>query len=124
MIDSCGWIEYFTGSPLSDECARCIDDEGKLKLICPTIIIYEVYKRLKMTVGEEEALKAVAFIRSLTDVVPLSETISLAAADTGISERIPMADSIVYATAMVSNSSLVTGDADLKGRKDVIHIGK
>ena len=50
-----------------------------------------------------------------TNVVPLSETLALEAADTSLEHALAMADAIVYATARSRLADLVTTDSDLEG---------
>jgi hypothetical protein len=56
IVDSSGWLEWFTGGRLADTYQKYLADQGKL--LVPTIILYEVYKILKREVGEEKALLA------------------------------------------------------------------
>jgi predicted nucleic acid-binding protein len=124
VIDSCGWIEYFLDSPQAPRYAEFIEKVKGMTIICPTIVLFEVYKRVKSINGEDEALKAVVFIKSISEVVPLTETLSLSAADISLSESLHMADSLIYATAMESKAKVITGDIGLKNKRDVIFIEK
>jgi predicted nucleic acid-binding protein len=58
------------------------------------------------------------------EVVPLSETLALAAADVSLQFRLPMADSIVYTTARARDAELVTSDADLRALPGVTYFPK
>ena len=98
LVDSSGWIEFFTDGPLADEYAKYLKDFTKI--VTPTIVLYEVYKKIKKERTEEDALFAVSLINR-TSVIPLSESIALLAADLSLKHSLPMADAIVYATAPV-----------------------
>ncbi len=122
VIDSCGWIEFFLDSHKGAQYADLIEKEEDLTIFCPTIVLYEVYKRIKSIAGEEEALKAIVFIRSISEIVPMTDTIALSAADLSLSEGLHMADSLIYASTLTSKAILITGDNGLKGKKDVLFI--
>jgi toxin FitB len=68
----------------------------------PAIILYEVYKILKGEVGEEKALLAAAYMKN-SPVIPLNETLALAAADIALQENLAMAEAIIAATARAQN---------------------
>jgi predicted nucleic acid-binding protein len=121
VVDSSGWIEYFTEGPNARRYGRYL--EKPANLLTPTIVLYEVYKLIKRERTEEEALLAAAQIQK-TRMVPLSESLSLAAADLSLERRLAMADAIVYATAQAEGAELVTGDRDLKGLPGVTYLPK
>ncbi len=109
LVDSCGWIEYFGEGPLADKYAAIIENANKEEIVTPTIVIYEVYKKIKSVKGEEKALEAYAQM-SLTTVVELTSSLSLKAADVSIKKEIAMADAIVAATATDRGAQIVTSD--------------
>ena len=119
IVDSCGWIEVFTEGPLSDRYWKLLKDLEQV--VTPTIILYEVYKIIKRERTEEDALLAISLIKR-TRVVPLTDTIALSAADAGLKHGLPMADAIVYATAMEHNCDVVTEDRHFEGLDHVIFV--
>jgi predicted nucleic acid-binding protein len=123
LIDSCGWIEYFGEGPLADRYATFIEKTNKNEIVTPTIIIYEVYKKIKCIKGEEKALEAYAQM-SLTRVVELTSSLSLKAADVSISKEIAMADAIVIATANDCRAEILTSDQHFKNIDGVKFISK
>ena len=123
LIDSYGWIEYFANGPLAESYATFIEEENAENTITPTIVIYEVYKRIKSVKGEQKALEAYAQM-SGTKIVELTSPISLKAADISITLDLGMADSIVVATAKAYNAEIVTSDEHLKNVEGVKFIGK
>jgi hypothetical protein len=50
IVDSCGWLEWFTDGKLADEYKEYLATPD---ILMPAIILYEVYKVLKREVGEE-----------------------------------------------------------------------
>lgn len=119
LVDSSGWIEYFTDSPLAAQYSKYLKDPAKI--VTPSIVIYEVYKKIKKERTEEDALLAASLINK-TIVVSLTESIALLSADISLKYSLPMADAIVYATAMENNCTVVTGDSHFKGLDRVIFI--
>lgn len=118
-MDSSGWIEYFTEGPLAERYAAYFSNRHDR--IIPTIVLYEVYKKIKREKGEETAL-LVSGQLSASQVVQLTESIAYLAADMSLLHELAMADAIVYATAKDQHAQVVTGDADLKGLPGVIYI--
>ena len=121
VVDSSGWIEYFTDGPNAGRYGGYLEDPAKVAT--PTVVVFEVYKLVKRERTEEDALLAVAQMQK-TRVVPLSESLALAAADVSLERRLAMADAIVYATAISEGAKLVTSDADLEGLPGVTYLPK
>ncbi len=119
LMDSSGWIEYFTAGPLTERYATYFTP--RYTCIIPTIVLYEVYKKIKREKGEEAALLCSGQL-SATHMIPLTESIAYLAADLSLLHGLAMADAIVYATAKDQNAQVVTGDADLKNLPGVIYI--
>ena len=111
LVDSSGWIEFFTGGPLAGEYAKHLKDTARV--LTPTIVLYEVYKKIKRDRTEEEALSAVSMMNRMK-VIDLSESIALLAADLSIAHSLPMADAIVFATAVEADCKVVTSDVHFR----------
>jgi predicted nucleic acid-binding protein len=111
VVDSSGWIEYFTDGPKASAYARSLKDLGKV--VTPVIVLYEVYKKIKRERGEEMAKLCVAQIEK-TGVAPIDQGIALRAADLSLEFSLPMADSLVLATARALRAELVTSDTDFQ----------
>jgi predicted nucleic acid-binding protein len=120
LVDSSGWIEFFTEGLLASEYSKYLKDLTKIKT--PTIILYEVYKKIKRERTEEDALLAVSLINR-TSVIPLNESIALLAADLSLKYSLPIADAIVYATALEENCKIVTSNTHFKGLDRVMFVG-
>ena len=118
-VDSFGWIERLTNGPKAQAYNEIIDKNPPSEIITSTIVLYEVYKKIKQTKNEQIALEAVAAIAQ-TAVVPVDQNITLEAADFSLIYSMHMADAIVYATARHYDADLYTGDEDLKDIKHVI----
>jgi len=123
LIDSYGWIEYFGEGLLADSYAAYVEKADEKGTLTPTIVIYEVYRRIKSVRGEEKALEAYAQM-SRTKIVELTSSLSVEAADIGLNLKLGMADSIILATAKAHNAQIVTSDEHLKEMNGVKFITK
>jgi len=109
VVDSSGWLEYFADGPNVGFFSKAI--EATADLIVPTMSLYEVFKRVLQQRGEGEALQAVAIMQQGT-VVDLTAPVALAAARVSLDLGIPMADSVMLATARAYDATLWSQDAD------------
>lgn len=107
VVDSAGWIEYFVDGPLAERYASYIENPSDL--LTPSIVIYEVLKKIFRDSGERSAVEAIANMQKTT-VAPLSSELAISAAEISISHKLPMADAIVYATAQSVEAVVVTSD--------------
>ncbi len=116
IVDASGWLEYFADADNADFFAPVI--ENTEELLVPTISLYEVFKRVLQQKGENDALEAVAILMQAR-VVELDAVIAINAAKVSDENKIPMADSIMLATARIHNAVLWTQDADFADLPDV-----
>ena len=119
IVDSSGWLEYFAGGPNADFFAPAV--EAVDELVVPTVSLYEVFKRVFQQRGEGDALQAVALMQQGL-VVELSAPIALDAARTSAELGVPMADSMILATARAHLATLWTQDSDFEGIDGVRYI--
>ena len=112
VVDSSGWLEYFADGPNAGVFAKAL--QKPTGLLVPTVSIYEVFKRVLTQRDESAALEAVALMRQGT-VVELDTDIALSAAKLSAESRLPMADSIMLATARMHGALLLPQDADFDG---------
>jgi len=111
VVDSSAWLEYFADGPNAKYFAKPI--ETVAKLLVPSIVIFEVFKRVFTQRGEDAALQAIALMQQ-GQVIDLTTSIAMHAAKLGIEAKLPMADSIILATARASSATLWTQDADFE----------
>ena len=117
LIDSYGWLEYFLEGPLAEKYARYIEETNEENYLTPTIVVYEVYKRIRSIQGEQSALEAYAQI-TRTKIVELTSQIAIEAAEISLSTSLGMADSLIVATARIYKAQIVTSDKHLKDFKE------
>lgn len=121
VVDSCGWIEVFVGGPLAESFAPYLRDLSSV--VTPTIVVYEVYKKLKQTTSEDDALSALSVIYR-TRIAPLSTEVALTAGDLAIQHKLSMADAIVLATGDLADADVITSDSSFEGLPRVIYFPK
>ena len=112
VVDSSAWLEYFAAGANAPFFAPAIENTDDL--IVPTLSLYEVFKRVLQQRGENDALQAVAAMQQ-GRVVELSAPLALAAARFSLAHQLPMADSVILATARAFSATLWTQDADFEG---------
>lgn len=116
LVDSCGWLEYFADGPNADFYAQALEDLEKL--LVPTICLLEVFKRVLQQRGEDAALQAAAVMHQGL-IVSLNASLALRAARLGSELRLPLADSVILATARAYHAVIWTQDAHFKGLEGV-----
>ena len=121
LIDSSGWLEYFVGGKNANFFAPVIEDIANV--IVPTIGIFEVFKRTLVDKNRDDALEAVAMMYG-GRIVDLDREIALIAAELSFELKLPMADSIILATARANDAILWTQDEHFKGLAGVKYIKK
>ena len=122
ILDSCGWIEYFSEGKNVIKYAKYIENASPKNYITPTIVLYEVYKRIRSVYNEEMAMEAIANIKYSTDVMDFSDNLAISAAEISLYLKIPMADAIILSTAKEYNATIITSDSHFKGMENVIFI--
>ena len=122
VVDSSGWIEYFADGPNAGFFASAVEETESL--VVPSITLYRVFKRLLAEPeGEEIALEAVTAMQQGL-VVPLDADLALAASKISSETKLPMADSVILATAREHDATLWTQDSDFEGVEGVRYVEK
>jgi len=111
VVDSSAWLEYLADGPNAGFFTKPIVDTARL--VVPSVSLYEVFKKILQQRDEGQALQAVAHMQQ-GKVVDLSSTLVLGAARLSVEQRLPMADSIMLATARAFGATLWTQDADFE----------
>jgi predicted nucleic acid-binding protein len=116
LVDSSAWLEYFADGPNAGFFESPIT--RKSELIVPSVVIFEVCKRILQQRGEEEALRAVSALHGGT-IIALSAELAVLAAGISYELKLPMADSLILATAQAHNAVIWTQDADFRDLPNV-----
>ena len=121
LIDSSVWLEYFAAGPQAGQFAAVIEDGDAL--LVPTIVLVEVTRRVLQQRDEDAALQIAAMLHQ-GKVVPLDAGIALSAAQLGVAHKLPLADSIIYATAKQYQATVWTMDAHFADLPNVRYVPK
>jgi predicted nucleic acid-binding protein len=117
VVDSSGWVAYLGDGPQADAFGVYLEREDSL--IVPTLVIYEVVKKLTLTSSETVVNRFLSQAYRGRQI-ELDSSLAFAAARIGIRYRLAMADAIIYATAESLDAQLVTSDADFRDLPGVI----
>ncbi|MEW6195450.1 MAG: type II toxin-antitoxin system VapC family toxin [Bacteroidota bacterium] len=121
LIDSSGWLEYLADGKNSKYFAPII--EKTEELIVSVINIYEIYKKVLTEKDENTAIQVVGLMQQ-AKVVDVTSAISIQASKFSHEFKIPMADSIIYATAKMNDAVVWTQDSDFKNLDGVKYFRK
>ncbi len=121
VVDSSGWIEFLGGGSNDGFFAATISDASRL--VVPTISVFEVCRWMRRELGERRALEAMALMQQ-GRIVELDTTLAMSAARLSLELKLPMADSIILATARAHDAVLWTQDDDFEGVTGVKYIAK
>ena len=121
IVDSSGWLAYFADEPNAKHFLTPLNDTASL--VVPTVTIYEVFKVVLRESSENEALQAAVAMRK-GRVVDLTASMAIAASKLSLEHNLPMADSIILATAKEFEATIWTQDSDFKNIDDVKYFPK
>lgn len=121
VVDSSAWLEYFGGTKNAANFMSVIRNTSWL--IVPSVVVFEVYKKLLFSVGEEKALKGIMTMRQ-GHVIDLDQELTMTAVHLQKEHALPMADAIILATARFFNATLWTQDSDFKNIDGVKYFPK
>lgn len=121
IVDTSGWLEYFADSPQAANFAAAIENTDEL--LVPSIVLYEVFKKIVLTYDENMAFQCVAQLKQ-GRVVDMDEAVALYAGKISIERKLPMADALIYATAILHHATIYTQDAHFEGLPQVRYTPK
>jgi len=121
VVDSSGWIEFLGDGPNADFFATTISDASRL--VVPTISVFEVCRWTRRELGSRRALEAMALMQQ-GHIIELDATLAMSAARLSLELKLPMADSIILATARAHDAVLWTQDDDFDGIEGVKYVAK
>ncbi|OIO27084.1 hypothetical protein AUJ14_00455 [Candidatus Micrarchaeota archaeon CG1_02_55_22] len=122
VLDSTIWIAYVTDEASASACARRVESAEPETYFTPSIVAYEVYRKMLKERGVKAAREVVGHIKARTTMIALTSDGALNAAETSVKEGLSMADAIIYSAARSLNATLVTGDGHFKGKKGVEYL--
>jgi len=119
LVDSSGWLSYLLDEPNADRFAPAI--LATEELLVPSIVVLEVYRHLRRFLGTETAIRAVAPM-SEGHALDLTNEIALSAGELGRRHSLPLADSVILASARSRDATVWTQDSDFDGLDRVEYI--
>ena len=122
IIDSFGWIEFFGEGRLAGKYAKYIENCTPAKYFTPSLILYEVYKKIRNEYSEKDAVNAVMHIDSITSIVEIDTNTAVSGAELSIEERLPMADAIIRAVGNKYEAKIITSNKHFKNLKNIVFI--
>src|SRR5437016_2184670 len=121
VVDSSAWLAYLADEPGADRFSGVIEEIDQL--VVPVVCILEVFKVLARQRGVDDALQAAALMQQVR-VIDLDANLALVAAKAALDHNLPLADSMVYATAMTVDAIVWTQDDDFEDLPDVRYFPK
>ena len=121
VVDSSGWLEYFADGSNAEFFAPAIEDTKNM--LVPVICIYEVFKRILQQSGVIEAQQHIGDMK-LGQILELDESLALSAAKLSVDIKLPMADSLILATARANRATFWTQDEHFKDLDGVKYVRK
>jgi len=112
LLDSSVWIELLGSRPLGKACQAEL--KNATEVIVPSLVLFEVYKKIAQLTTEDNALSALALMNQ-NSIVNLDQEIALTAADLSMQHKLGMADSLILAHAQKAGATLITLDHDFMG---------
>jgi len=121
IVDSSLWVEYFLENDIDQSIIDTIKDTDNLYI--PVISLYEVYKKF-LSIGDSEKANTAVTIMQNAEVIGINPQLAVLAAQLGKQYKLPMADSIIYATAVLWDAELYTQDKHFENLARVHYFSK
>jgi len=121
VVDSSAWLEYFAAGPNAAHFREPLKQADRL--VVPTITLFEVFKVVHRQRGEDAAIQAVALMKQGREI-PLDASLAMQSAQLSLELKLPMADSIILATARAHRAGIWTQDDDFEGLEGVHYFPK
>ena len=120
VVDSSAWLSYFADEPCADSLAKPVGAFDEL--LVSAITLTEVFKTITRQRDEHAAMRAISQMQR-GRVIALDELLAIDAARCGLQYKLPLADSIIYATARKFDALLWTRDVDFRDLPGVKFLG-
>lgn len=122
IVDSWAWLATTEEDEIAEKALRHINNKNN-KLLTTMLNIAEIYYRIKERSSEEEAREFIESIKKNATIAEIDEECAFLAGDLHLSEKLPLVDAFVYATALKRGGYVLTGDPHFKNKKNVIYVG-
>jgi predicted nucleic acid-binding protein len=116
VVDTSIWIEIYAGTPLGLSLQSAVSDPAQV--IVPTIVQHEIYKWLARERSVDDAIKAITYTGTC-DVKDFTTAVAVYAAELAKTHKLHTTASIIYATALMNEATLLCSDAHFEGLEGV-----
>ena len=121
LVDSSTRMEYFADGKNAKHFEPIIQD---LKNLVESVInVSEVYKKISQHRDENSAIQAIAVMQQ-AEVLEITSQIAIEGSKISIQNKIPMADSLIIASARSVGAKIWTQDYNFKGLDNVMFFKK
>ena len=117
VLDSSCWLEFLMDTPRAALFADVLEDADAL--LVPVITVYEVIKKIVRELGDDIASSSLVLMQRSPIV-----NVDLALATQAMRSGLPLADSLIYATAQMHGATLWTQDRHFEGLPGVRYFQK
>ena len=117
VLDSSCWLEFFMDTPRAALFAEVLEDADAL--LVPVITVYEVIKKIVRELNDDIASSALVLMQRSRIV-----NVDLSLATQAMRNGLPLADSLIYATAQMHGAMLWTQDQHFEGLPGVRYFQK
>jgi len=121
IVDSSLWLEYFFENDIDSSIIDVIKDSDNLYI--PVISLYEVHKKF-LSIGDFEKANIAVDIMQNAAIININPQLAILAAQLGKQYNLPMADSIIYATAVLYDAEIYTQDKHFENLDRVQYFAK
>ena len=121
IVDTSLWIEYFAGTPLDNSIIDILLNSKELYV--PVICLYEVRKKFLNDYDTDKADIAIDIMKN-GKIINIDSEIALLASDMSKQHKLPMADSLIYATAILHDAIIYTQDKHFENLDRVNYFAK
>jgi predicted nucleic acid-binding protein len=110
--------EYIGAGPKAEAFAAYL--ESRARLLLPSIVVYEVHKKVYREQGKGKADEFVSQAFGFGDrLIALTLELAILASTMSLDAHLSLADAIIYTTAQKNHAHLVTSDAHFVNLPDV-----
>lgn len=115
VFDSYAWLEYFSGSVKGKIVNNIIESQDEI--LTPAVCVAEIKR--KYLKENKEFDSRIKFIIKRSKIIKIDFDIALIAGSLSEKYDLYLIDALIYASALSTNSELLTGDLHFKGLEKV-----
>ena|SRR3989338_11704817 len=114
LLDSSIWLSYLINGNHTN-----IIETDEIFLLS-VLSLFEIKRKiLKYKIEKNKIIKMIEFVKKRSLIIPINDKISEKAAEISVEKNLPAIDSLIYSSAILNKSKLITLDNDFRGLKEV-----